>query len=202
MSFILARAACWTLLLGAMNGVRDHLMRRASRRQRRARHHHDESIPGYTGDACVAGVRRARRYRLVLRGRYSHDGDDAGGRKQEDEEKVENAVLPPLPLDVCVSPPPTANADVRREDEGKDATRGDDDDDDDDDDNNDDDDEDEDEPVVLYVLDPEPVLFGAASLFAFAQAAYGRVWYCIPVKYSLLLYRGTRRAYTVLVQYT
>ena len=29
-------------------------------------------------------------------------------------------------------------------------------------------------PIILYVLDPEPMLFGAAALFAYAQAPYGK----------------------------
>lgn len=33
----------------------------------------------------------------------------------------------------------------------------------------------EEDAVVIYVLDPEPILFGAAALFAFSQAAYGSV---------------------------
>ena len=105
--------------------------------------------PGYTGDACVAGIRRARRHRVMLRGGVGEDGD----------------VLEPLPLDVCIaSPPKRHHTKMYNGSSGNKMYDGDDD---------NDDEEGGEDVVVLYVLDPEPLLFGAAALFAFAQAAYG-----------------------------
>mmetsp|Transcript_35374 Transcript_35374/g.101734 ORF Transcript_35374/g.101734 Transcript_35374/m.101734 type:complete len:350 (+) Transcript_35374:43-1092(+) len=52
--------------------------------------------------------------------------------------------LPALPLDIQVAGPPRKHA-------AKDAA---------------------DHPLILYVLDPEPLLFGMAALFSYAQAGY------------------------------
>lgn len=93
--------------------------------------------------------------------------------------------LDPLPLDVCIAGPPAAAAassssssshathDVHdglfpngnARERARDGDGG------GEDDENDD--REEEDVVVLYVLDPEPMMFGAAALFAFAQAAYG-----------------------------
>ena len=100
------------LLWGAVAFLFVHLRRRRDARA--------QVVPGYTGDACAAGVRRATRHRVVLRSR----GES-------------------LPLDVCVAPPPGG---LRTTEEEEAAV------------------------VVVYVLDPEPMLFGAATLFAFARA--------------------------------
>jgi hypothetical protein len=96
-------AACAALLWGAVKKWRRHRRDSNARGQNPTRGGlHDDgggddsgsSVAGYTGDACVAGIRRARRHRLVLRGGVGEGGD----------------TLPPLPLDVCIAGPPSAAA--------------------------------------------------------------------------------------------
>lgn len=160
-------AAGVALVWGAVTAVHRRRVRRRRRRGKSGSSAGDDaSLLGYTGDACVAGIRRARRHRVVLRGRVGEDGD----------------ALDPLPLDVCIAAPPAAlrgqlnpTHPTRKAAKGlrEDDVIAVDDDDEDEGDGDEDDDDDDDAVVVLYVLDPEPILFGAATLFAFAQAAYG-----------------------------
>ena len=63
----------------------------------------------------------------------------------------------PLPLQISVAPPPSRCNAPQAEGASSTTARG----------------AESQSPIVVYVLDPEPMLFGAAALFAYGQAPYG-----------------------------
>ncbi|CAE7682445.1 unnamed protein product [Symbiodinium sp. CCMP2592] len=91
---------------------------------------------------CFAGLLTGALGATAYRERRGHVLPAVGRTKRHSHLVKGRDGLPPLALDILVAAPPKRAPGP------------------------------EEEPLVFYVLDPQPLLFGAAALFAFGQASY------------------------------